>query len=142
MEEGAILAQILHRKHKNVSVKPTHWIRFSPSQQTCADYQRCELSAIKKLSTRDSRSHPSVSTPFPVFETGKPEAQRGQTICLSRPQSPLAQVTTQEGRQGQERVRAGGLWADLSKSAGVQVGSTLLDEDAVLRGPEHGEPWE
>ena len=73
---------------------------------------------------------------------GKPEAQRGQTTCPGRPQSPLAQVTTQEGRQGQERVQAGGLWADLSVSAGVQAGSTLLEEDAVLGGPEHEEPWE
>lgn len=77
--------------------------------------------------------------PFPVFEMGKPEAQRGQTTCRSRPQSPLAQVTTQEGHQGQERVQASELWADLSASAGVHARSMLLEEDAVLGGREHEE---
>ena len=28
------------------------------------------------------------------------------------------------------------------QGAGVQAGSTLLEEDAVLGGPEHEEPWE
>ena len=95
------------------------------------------LSAIKKLSTRDSRSHPSASTTFSIFEMGKPEAQRSQTTCLRRSPSPLAPVTTQKGHQSQEGARASRLRADLSARGGVHVGSTLLEEDAVLGGWEH-----